>query len=95
MTEDKIENEKKEKPTMAMDLVELARQERENLQKENERFEKNLKEMRELEASRLLGSSAGLRHDAPEISENELKKKQALDFWGDSPISDAIKKHYG
>ena len=95
MTGDNIQDDKKEKPTMAMDLVELARQEREGLQKENERLEKNLKEMRELEASRLLGSSAGLRHDAPEISQEDLKKKQAIDFWGDSPISEAIKKHNG
>ena len=43
------------------DIVERARTEREALTKENERLEKNLKEMRELEANRLLGSSAGGR----------------------------------
>lgn len=92
-TEEKKEEVKK--PAVAMDLVELARKERENLQKENERLEKNLKELRELEASRLLGSSAGIRHDAPEITEAEAKKKASIEFWKGTDIEDAIKKFNG
>lgn len=42
-----------------MDLIERARQEREGLAAENKRLERNLKELRELEASRLLGGTAG------------------------------------
>ena len=48
------------------DLVELARTEREGLTRENDRLEKNIAELRELEASRLLGSTAGGHiEDAP------------------------------
>jgi hypothetical protein len=43
------------------ELIERARQEREGLVKENERLERNIKELRELEASRLLGGTAGGR----------------------------------
>lgn len=42
-----------------LDFVERARQEREGLALENERFEKNIKELRELEAARLLGGTGG------------------------------------
>lgn len=45
-------------------IVDKARRERELLEKENERLEKNIKELRDLEADRLLGSTAGIR---PEI----------------------------
>jgi hypothetical protein len=74
------------------ELVERARQERERLQQENERLEKNLAELKELEASRLLGSTAGGRVEAPQVTEEDLKKKQALEFWKGTPIADAISK---
>jgi hypothetical protein len=75
------------------ELIDRARSEREGLAKENERLEKNIKELRELEAQRLLGSTAGGRVESPQLTENDLKKKEAVDFWKGTSIADAIVKH--
>jgi hypothetical protein len=78
--------------SQSSELIERARQEREGLVKENERLERNLKELREIEASRLLGGTAGGRVESPQLSEEDLKKKNAMDFWKGTPIADAIAK---
>ena len=67
------------------DLVERAKLEREALIKENERLEKNLKELRELEANRLLGSSAGGRIE-PQPKEETAKE------YADKVMKNQIKK---
>jgi len=54
-----VENSEAGDKPQSDDIVKRAREEREGLERENERLEKNLKEMRDLEASRLLGSTAG------------------------------------
>lgn len=91
---DEIKTEKPiDKPTSS-DLVERAREQREGLAKENERLEKNIKELRELEAARLLGSTAGGRvADSPQLTEDQAKKAQAMDFWKGTTIADAIAKN--
>lgn len=75
------------------ELLERTRAEREGLAKENERFEKNIKELKELEAARLLGSTAGGRVEIPQPSEEDLKKKEALNFWKGTQIADIIAKN--
>lgn len=75
-----------------MDLLSKARSERELLQKENDRLEANIKELRELEASRILGSTAGGRPPVQQLSEEEIKKKQASEFWAGTMIGAAIEK---
>ena len=74
-------------------LVERANIERKRLEEENDRLEKNIKELRDLEASRLLGSTAGGRIEPPVLSEEEAKKKQAMEFWKGTGIDDAIAKY--
>ena len=76
------------------DLVERARQEREGLAKENERLEKNIAELRELEAGRLLSGTAG-GHIETQMTEEDAKKKQAAEFWKGTAIEDAINKQNG
>ena len=66
------------------ELVERARQERERLQQENERFERNLVEARELEASRLLSGTAGGRVE-PEVKIETSKE------YADKVMSGVIK----
>lgn len=96
MTELEKKQEGNEQPKSASaELIERARSERELLQKENERMEKNIADLRELEASRLLGASSGGRVDTQEMSEEQLKKKQASEFWKGTAISDAIEKYNG
>lgn len=46
-------------------LIEIAKSEREQLMKENERLEKNIRELRALEAQRLLSGTAGGRVEEP------------------------------
>jgi hypothetical protein len=59
------------------DLLVQARSEREMLQKENDRLEKNIKELRDLEASRILGSTAGGRQEKQELPKEETSKEYA------------------
>ena len=58
----------------SFNILERARQEREGLAKENERLERNLRELREIETSRLLGSSAGGRVE-PQPPKQETDKE--------------------
>ncbi len=73
-------------------IVEKAKREREFLNKENERLEKNIAALREMEAQHLLGSTSGGRVENQQLSENDLKKKEALDFWKGTDIEKAIAK---
>jgi len=82
-----------ENNTESLSLIERARAERESLEKENARLEKNIKELREIETSRLLGSTSGGRVEQTPMTEADIKKKEALDFWKGTDIADAINKH--
>ena len=71
----------------------------EKLKEANAAFEQELIKAREMqaerqkiEAERLLGSSAGQPVENKQLSETELKKKAALDFWKGTAIADAIEK---
>jgi len=87
MTEENNKDEDKAKPALPAedtqgrsksentDIVERARAEREKLEKENERLEKNLAELRELEANRLLGSTAGNHIESIKTPEQKLEEK--------------------
>lgn len=66
-----------EETTNTNDLLTQARTERELLQKENERMEKNIQELRELEASRILGSTAGGRQEKQEAVKEETPREYA------------------
>jgi|GEM_PF-4837579 len=74
-------------------LISKAKAEREALVKENERLEKNIAALREVETSRLLGSTSGGNIPWEQHTEEEIKKKAAIDFWKGTPIADAIVKY--
>ena len=63
--EDKTDGDK----STGFNLVEQAREEREGLARENDRAQKILEEMRELEASRQLGGTAGGRVEPQPVKE--------------------------
>ena len=76
-------------------LLEKARQERDFLIKENERMERNIASLKELEATRLLSGTAGGRMADEIISEEEMARRKSLDFWKGTAIADAIIKTNG
>ena len=78
-------------PTTADLLLEKAKQDRDFLIKENARMERNIESLKELEAVRLLSGTAGGRtNEVP--TEEEMRRKQAMDFWKGTSIADAISK---
>ena len=60
----------------ATDLVNRAKAEREALSKENERMEENLRQLREIEANRLLSGTAGA-HIETQLSDEQRENKKA------------------
>lgn len=73
-------------------IISQAVQEREALQRENERLEKNLAELREFEAKSMLAGTAGMRIEPKEITEQKKRKMDAVNFWKGTAIADAIEK---
>ena len=74
----------------------------EKLKEANAQFEAELVKAREMqaerqkiEAERLLGSSAGQPPQAPQLSEEDKKKQEAIEFWKGTGIDEAIKKQDG
>lgn len=74
----------------------------EKLKEANAAFEKELIKAREMqaerqkiEAERLLGSSAGQPPVTPQLSEEDLKKKAAMEYWKGTGIDEAIGKYNG
>ena len=69
-----------EKPTEApveaapVNIVDQAKAEREALKTENDRMEKNIKDLKELEANKILGGTAGGHIPAPEKKEETPKE---------------------
>ena len=76
-------------------LLEKARQERDFLIRENERMERNIASLKELEATRLLSGTAGGRIADEIISEEEMRRRKAVDFWKGTAIADALAKTNG
>jgi len=71
-----IENQNAGNQSSGSELVERARMQAERLAQENERIEKNIREMRDIEASRLLGGTAGGRVE-PQPPKQETAKEYA------------------
>jgi predicted transcriptional regulator len=87
-----MEEKKEESPKSVIDMAkELYAQ----IKAENDRREEILRKEQQLEADRLLGSSAGRHIETPPISQEDLKKKQAIEFWKGTSFAEAIEKHNG
>jgi hypothetical protein len=74
----------------------------EKLKEANAEMEKELLKAREMQAERqkieaekLLGSTAGQPKPVQQLSQEELKKQEALNFWKGTGIDDAINKYNG
>lgn len=84
----KTEDKKPQNP-----LLEEVRAERERLEKARDEAKAQADRLEQLRADQLLSGTAGIRPEIKEvISEQELKKRQAVDFWKGTPIADAIER---
>jgi hypothetical protein len=81
------------KPNENLSIVDEARKLRDEIKAENDRREALLKEEQKLQAERMLGSSAGQPQQAQQLTEEDLKKKAAVDFWKGTGIDEAIAKY--
>lgn len=87
-----VENSEQTERTPQDILLDKAREERALLNRENERMERNIARMQELETTRLLAGTAGGRMHDEVMSEEEKRKQESLNFWRGTSIADAIEK---
>jgi hypothetical protein len=80
------------KPTETLSIVDEAKKIRDEIRAENDRRERILASEQKLQAERMLGSSAGQPNTAPQLTEDDLKKKSAMEFWKGTTIAEAIQK---
>ena len=97
-----MENEKTKTTETTQAPQEVVKTDLEKLKEANAQFEAELVKAREMqaerqkiEAERLLGSSAGQPPQAPQLSEEERNKQEAIEYWKGTGIDEAIRKHDG
>lgn len=78
-----------------LSIVEEAKKIRDEIKAENDRRERILLEEQKLQAEKMLGSSAGQSIPAVQMTADEIKKKEAIDFWKGTGIDEAINKYNG
>jgi hypothetical protein len=76
-----------------LNIVEEARFLRDEIKKEKEALIKEREALQKVQAESLLSSSAGQPQPQQVLSEEDLKKKQAMDFWKGTGIDEAIAKN--
>ena len=75
-----------------VDKVERAEQAVKRLEETEKRIDEKIAKLAELKADAILGGTAG-GHIETQISEQELKKKGAKEFWKGTQIEGAIERH--
>lgn len=90
--EEVIKQELKKEPTSAIDAATALLAQ---IKAENDRRENILKEEQKLRAEQMLAGTAGGGLPRIELTEEQKKKQEALDFWKGTAIADAIAKHNG
>jgi hypothetical protein len=83
--------EEKAEPTLS--IVEEAKKIRDEIKAENDRREKILSDEQKLHAERLLTGTAGAPSNQTILTEEDIKKKEALEFWKGTTIAEAIAKN--
>jgi len=78
------------KPDAPLSLVEEAQKVRDEIKSENDRREEILKKEEALKANEMLGGTSGGHVEAPVVSEEELKKQKAAEFFKGTALEDAI-----
>jgi len=87
------EEKEEQKEVQKLSVLEETKNAIKTLKEEKEEIKKIKEELDTLRSDQLLSSSAGGRVEAPQVSEEDLKKKQAKEFWKGTAIEDAIDKH--
>jgi len=77
----------------SLDKIERAEFAVKRMEEAEARLDAKIAKLQELEVNRLLGSTAGGHIESPQLSEEQLKKQQAVDFWKGTDIADAIIKN--
>ena len=102
MVEDKKPAEEETQPEeggseepSALNIVEQAEKVRDEIKAENDRREDILKQEQKLKAEGMLAGTGGGGIPQPKLTEEDLKKKQAMDFWKGTGIDEAIEKYDG
>ena len=100
---DEQKNNSQEKPASSVDntdfgtsglnIVDEAKKIRDEIRAENDRREKILRDEQNLHAERMLAGTAGGRVETPQMSEEQAKKQDAINFWKGTGIDEAIAKH--
>ena len=85
--------EENKKDNQNLSIVDEAKKIRDEIRAENDRRETILKEEQKLQAEKMLGSSAGQPMPQAQLTEEDLKKKAAMEFWKGTGIDEAIKKY--
>jgi len=85
--------EENKKDNQNLSIVDEAKKIRDEIRAENDRRETILKEEQKLQAEKMLGSSAGQPIPQTQMTEEDLKKKAAMEFWKGTGIDEAIKKY--
>ena len=79
--------------TTAVSIIDEAKKVRDEIRAENDRRAQMLEREEKMQAEKMLGSSAGANLPPKMVTEDEIKKTEAMQFWKGTPIADAIKAH--
>ena len=79
--------------TTAVSIIDEAKKVRDEIRAENDRRAQMLERDEKLQAEKMLTSSAGVNLPPKMVTEDEIKKTEAMQFWKGTPIADAIKAH--
>jgi len=89
------EKKKEEKPEEALNIVDEARQIRDEIKAEKEELTKQNDRKERLKSEELLAGTAGGNIEIKEATEEEQSKKDAMEFWKGTDVANAIDKYYG
>jgi hypothetical protein len=88
-----MEEQKPQEETLS--IVDEAKKIRDEIRAENDRRERILAEEQKLQAERMLGSSAGQPIPQKQLTEEDLAKQEAINYWKGTGIDEAIQKYNG
>jgi hypothetical protein len=88
-------NTQENNPDQPLSIVDEAKRLRDEMKAENDRREKLLADEQKMQAERLLTGTAGSNIPQKMVTEEDMKKSEALNFWKGTAIEDAIKQYHG
>lgn len=90
--EDKVQEATPTTPPPEDDPLARAESVIKSLKEQNDRFEKNLRDHKEIMAKQMLSGKSSI-NPGQDVSEEQKKKTEALEFWKGTDIAKSIEKH--